>query len=328
MCSKFEQYLMKILVTGGAGFVGSHLVHRLLEEGHHVVVLDDFSTGLRSNLGLNSHTNLIIVDGTVLNHDLLTSTALGVDFIFHLAAAVGVFNIVKHPIKSLRTNIRGTENVLEVAKNQNVAVLCTSSSEVYGKNSADNLGEDDDRILGSPAIARWSYSEAKAIDEFLALAYHREYGLETRVVRLFNTTGPGQLGNYGMVVPRFISAALKDEDIEIFGTGDQTRCFTHVLDVVDALIEISRSPKTIGEILNIGNTQEISIKNLAEEIISATGSKSRIIFKNYSEVYDSNFEDMHRRVPNIDKIKQLVGWSPKRNLNDIIRDVVDHEKNG
>lgn len=241
---------------------------------------------------------------------------------------MGVFNIVQKPIESMKTNIFGTENVLEFARERNIPVLVTSSSEVYGKNASNSLSEDDDRVIGSPAIARWSYSESKAIDEFLALAYHREYGLETRVVRLFNTVGPGQLGSYGMVVPRFVSAALKDKDIEIYGTGEQTRCFTHVADVVEALIAISRSPKTIGEIINIGNTDEISIKELAEKIILMTGSKSQIVFKKYDEVYESNFEDMQRRVPNIEKIKRLVGWTPKRKLDDIIRDVVQREKNG
>lgn len=319
---------MKYLITGGAGFIGSHLVERLLGEKHQIVVLDDFSTGLRTNIALNTSTQLKIIDGSVLDQTILRTAAQGVDFIFHLAAAVGVFNIVEHPIESLKTNINGTENVLDLSRELKLPVLCTSSSEVYGKNASNSLSEDDDRVIGSPAIARWSYSEAKAIDEFLALAYHREYGLETRVVRLFNTVGPGQLGSYGMVVPRFVSAALKGEDIEIYGTGDQTRCFTHVSDVVDALIAISRSPKTIGEIINIGNTEEISIKRLAKKVISMTQSKSRIVFKDYTEVYDSNFEDMKRRVPSIDKIKTLVGWMPKRNLDDIIRDVIEHEKNG
>jgi len=319
---------VRYLVTGGAGFIGSHLIQRLLDEEHEVVVLDNFSTGRRTNLPMSTSSQFRVVDGSVLDSEILKEAAQGVNFIFHLAAAVGVFNIVENPIDSLRTNINGTENVLELARNLKVPVLCTSSSEVYGKNVSNNLSEDDDRVIGSPAVARWSYSEAKAIDEFLSVAYYREFGLETRVVRLFNTVGPGQLGNYGMVVPRFISAALKDEDIEIYGTGDQTRCFTHVFDVVDALIQIIRFPETIGEIINIGNTQEISIKNLAEKIIAATNSKSRVVFKNYSEVYDSKFEDMQRRVPNIDKIKRLVSWTPQRNLDDIIRDVVEHEKNG
>lgn len=319
---------MRILVTGGAGFIGSHLIPELLELRNDVVVMDDFSTGRMENLGINPGKHIEVFNKSVTDKAALTECVKNIDYIFHLAAAVGVFNIVQKPIQSMRTNILGTENVLEIARERKIPVLCTSSSEVYGKNSSDNLREDDDRVIGSPAVARWSYSEAKAIDEFLSIAYHREYGLETRVVRLFNTVGPGQLGHYGMVVPRFVSAALKNEDIEIYGTGDQTRCFTHVLDVVDALIEISHSSRTIGEIINIGNTQEISIKNLAEKIIAATNSKSRIIFKNYNEVYDSNFEDMQRRVPNIDKIKRLVGWTPQRNLDDIIRDVVEHEKNG
>jgi UDP-glucose 4-epimerase len=319
---------MKILVTGGAGFIGSHLVSALLKDGHRVVVLDDFSTGKVKNLSTIQSDDLEIIQESVLNESAIRITTQSVDFVFHLAAAVGVFNIVQKPIESMRTNIVGTENILKSAKERSIPVLCTSSSEVYGKNISDYLCEDDDRILGSPAIARWSYSEAKAIDEFLTLAYHREYALETRVVRLFNTVGPGQLGSYGMVVPRFVSAALKCEDIEIYGTGDQTRCFTHVCDVVEALVAISLSSNTIGEIINIGNTEEISIRNLAEKIISMTGSKSEIVYKNYYEVYDRNFEDMQRRVPNIDKIKRLVGWTPKRNLDEIIRDVVEHEKNG
>lgn len=319
---------MKFLVTGGAGFIGSHLVRRLLTEGNQVVVLDNFSTGLRTNLALNTTTQLTITDGSILDHSLLKKVSQDVDFIFHLAAAVGVFNIVKHPIESLRTNINGTENVLEIALARNIPVLLTSSSEVYGKNTSDSLSENDDRVLGSPAIARWSYSEAKAIDEFMALAYHREFGLETRVVRLFNTVGPGQLGNYGMVVPRFVLAALNSEPIEIYGSGEQTRCFTHVADVIEALIAISRSTKTIGEIVNIGNTDEISIKNLAEKIISMTDSSSNLVFKRYNEVYDTNFEDMQRRVPSLNKIYELVGWKPKRTLDDIIRDVIENVNNG
>lgn len=319
---------MRYLVTGGAGFIGSHLVQSLLQDGHSVVVLDDFSTGRRTNLPLNTSSQLSIIDGSVLEKSTLHQAGASVDFIFHLAAAVGVFNIVQKPIESMKTNITGTENVLDFAREKGIPLLCTSSSEVYGKNTSDQLSEDDDRVLGSPAIARWSYSEAKAIDEFLALAYFREYGLKTRVVRLFNTVGPGQLGSYGMVVPRFVSAALKNQDIEIYGTGEQTRCFTHVADVIDALRSIAASEKTIGEIVNIGNTAEISIKELAEKIISMTNSQSKIVFKEYRDVYESNFEDMKRRVPNIEKINRLVGWTPQRNLDDIITDVIEFEKNG
>lgn len=319
---------MRYLITGGAGFIGSHLVRSLLQDGHSVVVLDDFSTGRRTNLPLNTSSQLSIIDGSVLEKNTLHQAGASVDFIFHLAAAVGVFNIVQKPIESMKTNITGTENVLDFARAKEIPLLCTSSSEVYGKNTSDQLSEDDDRVLGSPAIARWSYSEAKAIDEFLALAYFREYGLKTRVVRLFNTVGPGQLGSYGMVVPRFVSAALKNQDIEIYGTGEQTRCFTHVADVIDALRSIAASEKTIGEIVNIGNTAEISIKELAEKIISMTNSQSKIVFKEYRDVYESNFEDMKRRVPNIEKINRLVGWTPQRNLDDIITDVIESEKNG
>jgi UDP-glucose 4-epimerase len=318
---------MKVFVTGGAGFIGSHLVKRILAEGHDVVVLDDFSTGRRSNLGVGAGKNISIFDGSILDPEVIRRSGSGSDYIFHLAASVGVFNIVRSPIESMKTNIQGTENVLEFARLERIPVLCTSSSEVYGKNASGQLKEEDDRVLGSPSIARWSYSEAKAIDEFLALAYFRKFSLPTRVVRLFNTVGPGQLGHYGMVIPRFVSAALENKDIEIYGTGEQTRCFTHVLDVVDALWAISHKPETIGEIINIGNNFEISIKNLAQKVIELTGSNSKLVFKNYQDVYDNNFEDMQRRVPNLEKIKRLVGWEPRRNLDEIIKDVVDFEKN-
>ena len=318
---------MRYLITGGAGFIGSQLARKILKEGHDVVVLDDFSTGLRTNLLFDGDKNLLIHEGSVLDTSTLKKLGAEFDLIFHLAAAVGVFNIVQKPIESMRTNIRGTENVLEFARERKIPILCTSSSEVYGKNTSDHLSEDDDRVLGSPAIARWSYSEAKAIDEFLTLAYFREFSLPTRVVRLFNTVGPGQLGSYGMVVPRFVSSALRNHDIEIYGTGEQTRCFTHVTDVVEALLAISRSEKTIGEIVNIGNTSEISIKNLAQKVIEIAESKSTIVFKNYSEVHGSNFEDMQRRVPNIEKIKMLVGWEPQRDIDTILKDVIEFEKN-
>jgi UDP-glucose 4-epimerase len=319
---------MKILITGGAGFIGSQLSKALLRANHQIVVLDDFSTGRRENLDIPTDDSFELIDGSVLDHNLLSSQIRKVDYVFHLAAAVGVFNIVKKPIDSLRINIVGTENVLGICKESRIPVLLTSSSEVYGKNSSDLLSEDSDRILGSPEISRWSYSEAKAIDEFLALAYFKEYGLSTRVVRLFNTVGPGQLGNYGMVVPRFVSAALKNENIEIYGTGEQTRCFTHVYDVVAAIESVAFSPNTIGEIINIGNSHEISIKNLAERVIKLTQSKSEIIFKGYNEIYDNNFEDMQRRVPDISKIKRLTGWEPTRDLDSILLDVIAYEKNG
>jgi len=250
------------------------------------------------------------------------------DYVFHLAAAVGVFNIVNNPLASLLTNIRGTENVLEAAHATKTPVFLTSSSEVYGKNVSDSLRESDDRILGSPVTLRWSYSEAKAIDESLAYAYFVERKLETRIVRFFNTVGPRQLGAYGMVVPRFVKAALTNQPITIYGDGNQSRCFAHVYDAVDAVLAIAFADNTIGKVINIGNDFEISINGLAKKIIIETGSKSEIVYVPYSEAYGDGFEDMERRVPNIDLINQLVGWKPKRDLSTIISDIsVEMSKN-
>jgi UDP-glucose 4-epimerase len=316
---------MRILITGGAGFIGSHLTDSLLAEGHFIKILDDVSTGRLENLKLNEiHPNFEYVNGSVLNQNLLESTVKDVDYIFHLAAAVGVFNIVNHPLSSLVTNIRGTENVLEAALTKNIPVFLSSSSEVYGKNSSDSLKESDDRILGSPTMLRWSYSDAKAIDETLAFAYWTEKKLPTRIVRFFNTVGPRQVGAYGMVIPRFVSMALKNEPITIYGNGEQTRCFGHVYDVIDAVISVAFSDKTIGKVINIGNNFEISMNDLAKKIIEETGSKSEIIYIPYSEAYGDGFEDMERRVPNIDLIKSLTGWQPKRDLTQIIKDVAEY----
>jgi UDP-glucose 4-epimerase len=237
------------------------LCERLLSEGHSVIALDDFSTGVRTNLvNLLDHSQFKVVEGSILDLGLLQEVISNVDYVFHLAAAVGVFNIVKHPLASLLTNIRGTENVLETAHKASIPVFLTSSSEVYGKNISDSLNESDDRILGSPVTLRWSYSEAKAIDESLAYAYFIEKQLETRIVRFFNTVGPRQLGAYGMVVPRFVKSALANEPITIYGDGNQTRCFAHVYDVIDAVISIAFADNTIGKVINIGNDFEISIK--------------------------------------------------------------------
>jgi UDP-glucose 4-epimerase len=319
---------MRVFVTGGAGFIGSHLVDRLLLDGHTVSVLDNISTGRKSNLDTyDKNPNFSLIKGSVLDQDLLAKSVIGADYIFHLAAAVGVFTIVNHPLSSLVTNIRGTENVLEVASNHNIPVFLSSSSEVYGKNVSNSLRESDDRILGSPTILRWSYSEAKAIDESLAYAYWTERKLPTRIVRFFNTVGPRQVGSYGMVVPRFISAAIKNEPITVYGTGEQTRCFGHVLDVIDAVISVAFSDKTIGKVVNIGNDKEISMNDLAKKIIELTGSKSQIMYIPYSEAYAEGFEDMERRVPNIDLIKSLTGWNPKRSLEDIIKDVAEDLRN-
>ncbi len=313
---------MKIVVTGGAGFIGSHLCERLIEMGHELVVLDDLSTGTRSNLKpLEGSPKFEFIQGSILNMELVDSLITKADYVFHLAAAVGVFNIVNHPLDSLMTNIRGTENVLESSANSGIPVLLASSSEVYGKNTSDSLKESDDRILGSPVTLRWSYSEAKAIDESLAYAYFVERKLQTRIVRFFNTVGPRQLGRYGMVVPRFVSAALQNEPVTIYGDGSQTRCFAHVYDVVDALVAVAFSENTIGKVVNIGNNFEISIKELADKIIRETESLSKAVYIPYSEAYGDGFEDMERRVPNLELISQLVDWRPKRDLSQIIQDI-------
>jgi UDP-glucose 4-epimerase len=319
---------MRILVTGGAGFIGSHLCERLIKEGHTVVAIDNFSTGQASNLkDLVNSTKFTLVEGSILDLEKLNPLINNSDYVFHLAAAVGVFNIVKNPLASLLTNIRGTENVLESAFEANTPVFLTSSSEVYGKNISDSLKESDDRILGSPITLRWSYSEAKAIDESLAYAYFVEKQLETRIVRFFNTVGPRQLGAYGMVVPRFVKSALNDEPITIYGDGNQTRCFAHVYDVIDAVIATAFAENTVGKVINIGNNFEISINDLAKKIIAQTGSKSEIVYVPYEEAYGDGFEDMERRVPNIDLIKQLVSWKPERDLSTMIADISTEMKN-
>ncbi len=313
---------MHILVTGGAGFIGSHLCERLISIGHSVTAIDNLSTGRVENLeSLNSVKNFSFIEGSILDANILGTLVDQADYVFHLAAAVGVFNIVKNPLASLLTNIRGTENVLEAANAKKIPVFLTSSSEVYGKNISDSLLESDDRILGSPVTLRWSYSEAKAIDESLAFAYFIEKQLETRIVRFFNTVGPRQLGAYGMVVPRFIESALADKPITIYGDGNQTRCFAHVYDVIEAVIAVAFAENTIGKVINIGNDFEISIVGLANKIISETNSDSKIVYVPYLEAYGDGFEDMERRVPNISLIKQLVGWEPKRNLSTIITDI-------
>ena len=320
---------MRILITGGAGFIGSHLCERLISSGHTVTALDNFSTGRVSNLdALKGVIGFTLIEGSILDTKILAPLVENADHIFHLAAAVGVFNIVNNPLASLLTNIRGTENVLEAAHETNTPVFLTSSSEVYGKNISDSLKESDDRILGSPVTLRWSYSEAKAIDESLAFAYFVEKKLETRIARFFNTVGPRQLGAYGMVVPRFVQAALANEPITIYGDGNQTRCFAHVYDVVDAVTAIAFSENTIGKVINIGNDFEISINGLAKKIIDETGSKSELVYVPYVEAYGDGFEDMERRVPNIDLINQLVGWKPKRDLSTMIADISVEMKKG
>ncbi|ASY20498.1 UDP-glucose 4-epimerase [Candidatus Planktophila vernalis] len=313
---------MKILVTGGAGFIGSHLVERLLNLGHEVSVLDDLSTGSMENLESTSDKkNLEVIEGSVLDSELVSKQVANSDYVFHLAAAVGVFNIVQKPLQSLSINLTGTENVLSAADKFSVPVLIASSSEIYGKNTSDSLSENSDRILGNPLTLRWSYSEAKAIDESFAYAYFVEKSLEIRIARFFNTVGPRQLGAYGMVVPRFVSSALENSPITIYGSGDQSRCFIHVQDAVDALVGIAFSKNTIGRAINIGNSTEISILKLAEFIKQRLKSKSEIVFLDYEEAYGNGFEDMQRRVPDITLIKQLIEWEPQLSLENIVDDI-------
>ena len=316
---------MKYLITGGAGFIGSHLSDALIARGDTVTVLDNLSTGNRANIEkLLTHPNFRLIEGSILDTDLLDQEVRLVDHVLHLAAAVGVFNIIDKPLESLITNIRGTENILEAASNHNKEVLIASSSEIYGKNSSGPLNEESDRIVGSPLKSRWSYSEAKAIDESMAQFYHLEKGLTTRIIRLFNTVGPRQVGHYGMVVPRFVAAALKNEPLTVYGTGDQSRCFCHVYDAIRGILAIVDSDQTVGSAFNVGNNVEISIKELAEQVIKITGSTSQIAQIEYDTAYKAGFEDMQRRVPDISKIESVVGWVPKLSLDQIISDVANH----
>ena len=316
---------MKFLLTGGAGFVGSHLLDQLVDRGDSVIVLDDFSTGRKENISHHSQNKAVeVVEGSILDAGLVDKLVGNTDRVFHLAAAVGVFNIVKYPLESLTTNIKGSENVFEACLTHNKPILITSSSEVYGKNTSDLLSEDSDRVVGAPQKIRWSYSDAKAIDEAMAIALHQQKSLETRIVRLFNTVGPRQIGRYGMVVPRFVEAALKNEPLTIYGTGKQTRCFGHVSDVVDAILKVDNCIEAIGKPINIGVNQEISIVELAKKIIERTGSKSAIKYQSYEEAYAQGFEDMERRVPDNALLRKLTTWSPLKNIEDIIDDLVAH----
>ncbi len=318
---------MRALITGGAGFIGSHLADRLLDRGDQVVLLDDLSTGRLSNIEhLNGRSDAEFVLGSILNTDLVDKVVSRVDTIFHLAAAVGVNLIVEKPLESLITNIRGTETVVEKAHKYNTRILVMSTSEIYGKNTSDSLSEDDDRILGSPLKSRWSYSEAKAIDEILAYTYWREKGLETVIIRLFNTVGPRQTGSYGMVVPRFVGQALRHQPLTIFGEGTQTRCFCHVSDVVGGLVALSEHPEAFGRVFNLGGTEEISIGDLAERIIELAGSDSEVEYIPYDAAYEEGFEDMVRRVPNVDRARQLVGFEPSVGLDEIIRSVIEDQQ--
>ena len=311
---------MKYLITGGSGFIGSHLTERLLDQGHSVTIIDNLSTGSDDNLSKIKKV-LKFNHGNILDKPLMEELIAESDYVVHLAAALGVLNIINKPLESLKTNIQGTEVVLEASEKFSKPVLIASTSEIYGKNDKVPLNEEDDRIIGHPLKSRWSYSEAKAVDESLAYFYYLEKKLPVRIVRFFNTVGPRQVGHYGMVLPRFVNAALKNEPLSVYGSGDQIRCFCHVDDAVRALLLVMDSGKAVGEVFNVGNNQQISIMELAKKVIEITGSRSSIEKIAYEKAYPEGFEDMQRRVPDISKIKQVLGWTPEINLDQIIKDI-------
>ena len=311
---------MRYLVTGGAGFIGSHLIESLINRSDQVVVLDNLSTGSSKNLSKVAD-QITVHNGSILDQQLVDKLVADCDYVIHLAAALGVFNIVNKPLESLKTNLQGSEIILQAADKYRKPVLIASTSEIYGKNEKVPLNEEDDRIIGHPLKSRWSYSEAKAVDESLAYFYHLENKLPVRIVRFFNTVGPRQVGHYGMVVPRFIEAALKNEPLSIYGSGEQIRCFCHISDVIRALLLVIDSDQAVGEVFNIGNNQQSSINQLAERVISLLGSKSKIERVSYKDAYPQGFEDMQRRVPDISKIKRVLGWSPQLDLDQIIKDI-------
>lgn len=318
---------MKVLITGGAGFIGSHLAEEHLKRGDEVYIIDDLSTGSMENIehikGLPSFHYYL---DTVTNHHLTAELVDLCDIIYHLAAAVGVKLIVESPVRTIETNIRGTEVVLHHAAKKRKRVLLTSTSEVYGKTEKVPFNEEDDLVMGATHKGRWSYACSKAIDEFLAIAYWKEKRVPTVVARLFNTVGPRQTGQYGMVIPNFVRQALKNEPITVYGDGTQTRCFTHVNDVVGALIKLAEHPQAVGEVYNIGSAQEVSILQLAERIRDLAGSKSEISFLPYEMAYEEGFEDMLRRVPDTSKISGLIGYRPNYNLDDILTSVIEYHR--
>jgi UDP-glucose 4-epimerase len=320
---------MKAFITGGAGFIGSHLTDHLINHGWQVVILDDLSTGRIESLASALHgprsESVTFVQGSVTDASPTQTLAEGADVVFHLAAAVGVFTIQTRTLESLRTNLHGTEVVLEAAHRAGARLLLASTSEVYGKNTTIGLTEDADRIIGSPLKSRWSYAEAKAIDETLAHQYALHNGLRAVIVRLFNTAGPRQTGRYGMVLPRFVRQALAGEALTVYGNGGQTRCFAHVADVVPALVRLVDTPAAFGEVFNIGNHEQISINALAQRVIDRTGSTSQIMQIAYEDAYGIGYEDMHRRVPDCSRIHDLIGYRPTHRLDDIIDSVIAYQ---
>ena len=315
---------MKALVTGAAGFIGSHLVEHLLADGHEVLGLDDLSTGSRANLPADS-AEFRFTSGTILDGTLVDDLVSEVDVVFHMAAAVGAFVIQERTLRSLLTNVHGTENVLDSAHRRGARVLVASTSEVYGKNSKPGLNEDDDRLVGAPLKTRWTYSEAKAIDESLTYCYMRELGLSAAIVRLFNTVGPRQSGRYGMVIPRLVGQALSGRPLTVFGSGHQVRCFCHVADVVPALVRLAGMDEITGTALNIGSNEQVSIMDLARKVIELTGTAAGITRMSYEDAYGPGYEDLQRRVPDCARARELIGFQPSRSLEDIIRAVIDEQ---
>jgi UDP-glucose 4-epimerase len=311
---------MRVFITGGAGFIGSHLADHYVSAGHQVTLLDNFSTGSQENIA-HLTGKVTTVDGDIRNIELIDQLTKDADLVLHMAAALGVNTILESPLESMSTNITGSEVVLLAAAKYNKRIIIASTSEIYGKNPKQPLSETDDRVVGAPQKIRWTYSDAKAIEEAMAFALHQESKLPVTTVRLFNTVGPRQTGRYGMVVPRFVQAALKNEPISIYGDGTQSRVFCHVDDAVQAIVTMANTDSTIGDVYNVGGTGEVTIKELAEKVIAITGSTSAITYTPYSDAYPAGFEDIQRRVPNISKIKTALGWVPAKDLTQIISDI-------
>ena len=313
---------MRVLITGGAGFIGSHLVDRHIENGDEVVVVDNLSTGSRRNLEGQDPSRFRLLVGDVEDSTILEPAFEGVELVYHLAATVGVFEVLRRPLDAMHSNLRATDAIFERAAVHGVRTVFASTSEVYGKNDRGALRETDDSVFGSTSVSRWLYGISKAADEFLALAFQRERDLRVTVVRLFNTTGPRQSGAYGMVLPRFIRQARSGEPITVFGNGAQTRCFTNVHDVVESLVRLANVPESIGEVVNIGQPTEISILELADLVKSACGSQSTIEFVTYDQAYGDGFEDMRRRIPDVSKLLRLTGYAPQTTIHETIQQMI------
>ena len=311
---------MRVFITGGAGFIGSHLADHYVAAGDQVTILDNFSTGSKNNIA-HLEGKITTVDGDIRNIELVESLTKDADLVLHMAAALGVNTILESPLESMSTNITGSEVILNAAAKFNRRIIIASTSEIYGKNPKQPLSETDDRVVGAPQKIRWTYSDAKAIEEAMAFALHQDKKLPVTTVRLFNTVGPRQTGRYGMVVPRFVHAALKNEPITVYGDGTQSRVFCHVADAVEAIATIAAADSTIGDVYNVGGNGEVTIKQLAEQVLAVTGSTSAITYTPYSDAYPAGFEDIQRRVPDISKIKSAINWAPTKDLKQIISDI-------